>query len=140
VYTGTQGLTTSVNLPPDLVDESTRISFGTLPGLTYIPENLVSIGHDFELSAIAVATNQSVLSLTRSYTISVEYSLAELAGTGQDSLGLYSWNGTTWEKEPSSQVDIETRHVKATPDHFSLWAVLGERRYPIYLPIVVQNP
>ena len=49
-----------------------------------------------------------------------------MSGIEQETLALYYWDGTQWVKEPSSVVDVNANTVKAIPNHFSTWAVLGE--------------
>ena len=53
-------------------------------------------------------------------------------------LTLYSWDGENWIKEANSIVDGVANTVSATPDHFSLWAVLGETEV-VYLPSVLRD-
>lgn len=56
----------------------------------------------------------------------------------ESTLALYAWDGSQWVKEPSSAVDGAANVVTATPDPFSLWAVLGET-CRVYLPLVNAN-
>jgi len=51
---------------------------------------------------------------------------------------LYYWGGTQWVKESTSVVDTVNNTVTATPDHFSVWAVLGETRR-VFLPVVLRE-
>jgi len=74
----------------------------------------------------------------QTYTITVRYTDAEKGPVIENTLALYYWNGSGWVKEPSSVVDTVANTVRATPNHFSLWAVLGETRR-IYLPLVLRN-
>jgi hypothetical protein len=46
---------------------------------------------------------------------------------------LYGWDGRQWLVEPTSAVDLQANTVSATPQHFSLWAVMAEARR-MYLP------
>jgi hypothetical protein len=68
----------------------------------------------------------------------------------EDSLALYSRDGDRWVKDPYSTVATGTavlsgtnavfsdlNMVVAIPDHFSLWAVLGETRR-VFLPSVLR--
>jgi hypothetical protein len=56
----------------------------------------------------------------------------------ENTLALYWWNGSQWIKETSSVVDTAANTITAAPDHFSLWAVLGETRR-VYLPLTLKN-
>ncbi|MCB0037648.1 MAG: hypothetical protein KDE51_26635, partial [Anaerolineales bacterium] len=54
----------------------------------------------------------------------------------QEALALYYWNGFTWVKEPTSEVDIIAKRITATPNHFSSWAILAQPY--IYLPLIME--
>jgi hypothetical protein len=101
--------------------------------------NLVSIGHDFDLAAIYLSNGQPAQPAPgQVYTITVPYSDTDKGPAIENTLALYWWNGGQWVKETSSVVDAFANTVTATPNHFSLWAVLGETRR-IYLPLVLKN-
>ena len=60
----------------------------------------------------------------------------ELLHIMEDTLGLYYWDGFSWVLEPTSLVDLDTNTLTATPDHFSVWAVLGEPFQFRFLPLM----
>ncbi len=66
------------------------------------------------------------------YQVSIQYA-ADQPGILGSELALYAWDGYAWVREPSSRMDPRTRTVSASPDHFSLWAVLADSQR-IYLP------
>ena len=100
---------------------------------------LTGIGHTFEVTAVYSDTGQPAqLAPGQTYTITVRYTDAEKGPVIENTLAFYYWNGSSWVKEPSSVVDTVGNTVRATPNHFSLWAVLGETRR-IYLPLVLRN-
>ncbi len=70
--------------------------------------------------------------------VTVQYINAEKGPAIEDTLALYYWDGRQWVKELSSVVDAAANTVRATPDHFSLWAVLGETRR-VHLPLVLRS-
>jgi hypothetical protein len=72
------------------------------------------------------------------YRVVVAYDESLRGAIPEAQLGLYFWNGERWEREYSSQVDVQANTVTAYPRHFSLWAVMGEA-YRVYLPRVPMN-
>ena len=66
------------------------------------------------------------------YTVTVQYADSQVGST-ESSLALYGWDGRQWLREPTSAVDLQANTVSATPQHFSLWAVMAEARR-MYLP------
>jgi hypothetical protein len=137
VYVDSMGLTTTIQIPPGAVSETVQVSYTPLPAVTYPPAGLNEIGRAFDLKAVISGTNQIVTSVLEPYTISVVYAQSELGSAAENTLALYWWNGTQWQKEPTSTVNPSENTISATPDHFSLFVVLGERQ--VYLPIVLKN-
>ena len=96
--------------------------------------DLIGIEHSFEVTAVYSNTDQSAQP-TKPYTLTVQYTDQEKGPAIEDTLALYYWDGSQWMKEPSSVVDLASNTVTATPNHFSVWAVLGET-HRMYLPLV----
>lgn len=94
-------------------------------------------GHSFDLTAVYSSTGQPAQP-AQPYTITVSYSDAQRGLAVENTLALYWWDGSQWVKEPSSVVDTVANTVTATPNHFSLWAILGETRR-VFLPLVLKN-
>lgn len=143
-------------IPPSggvLTSEADNISYSFPPGtftetvlIDHIPRfegnlppvgNLEGIGKAFEVRAVYSDTGETAQPLGI-YTITVSYDEQDRGVVVEDSLGLYYWDGERWIREPSSSVDTVANIVTATPDHFSLWAVLGETR-KVYLPLVLRR-
>jgi hypothetical protein len=70
---------------------------------------------------------------TKPYTVSLQYTDADLAGKPETYIALYYWDGYHWVRERTSQVDEKLNRVNAAPDHFSLWALMTESGR-VYLP------
>jgi len=101
--------------------------------------NLTGIHHAFDLNAVYSDTGQPAQPASgKTYTVTIAYSDAEKGATIEDTLALYYWDGSQWVKEPSSVVDVAANTVTAHPNHFSLFAVLGETRRA-YLPVVLKG-
>jgi len=125
-----------------------RFSAGTFARTTtvthtpLVPQEIPSTGdvrgiqHAYQVSAMDDTTGQPVQP-SQPYTVTIQYTDAEKGSAIEDTLALYYWNGTQWVKESTSQVDTANNTVTATPDHFSVWAVLGETN-SIYLPLVMR--
>ena len=74
----------------------------------------------------------AMLTPTLPYTVTVQYVDSQVGST-ESSLALYWWDGHQWLRESTSAVDLQANTVSATPQHFSLWAVMAEARR-MYLP------
>jgi len=101
--------------------------------------DLTGIGHFFDVDATYESTGLPAQPASgKAYTVTVSYSDEEKGPAIESTLAFYYWDGGQWVKEPSSQVDAVNNTVTATPNHMSLWAVLGETRR-VYLPLVLSN-
>lgn len=113
----------------DTVIITHTVRFSSIPSFG----EMVSFGRVFDITAVYSSTGQPAQP-TQPYTITIAYVVSGLVI--EDTLALYTWNGDQWEKDPSSGVDVQNNTLVATPSHFSLWAVLGEARRVVYLPLV----
>ena len=136
IYIDDNELLTSIEVPAGVVSGTVRLSLSPLPFVTNLPDGYGSITHAFDLMGIYSDTSQVIGSLAQSYNMTVNYYPSQASGLDEDSLALYWWNGTSWQREPTSQVDTLADTVSATPDHFSLFAVLGSNK--TYLPQVTK--
>ncbi len=99
------------------------------------PGYWVGIDHAFDISAVYSDTTTSAdLAPGQTFTVTVTYSDSLTVPAFEDTLGLFSWNGTTWEREPSSTIDTVNNLITATPNHLSLWAILGDTNR-VFIPI-----
>lgn len=109
------------------------------PG-TLLPNNLVDTNHNFEVEAIRHSDGQPA-SVTKPYTITVQYTETEIGTAEEATLALHYWNGSQWVEGPTSTVDTTNNMVTATPDHFSEWALAGTvPDHRAYLPVIVGPP
>jgi hypothetical protein len=131
------GLTTTVDIPAGAVTRPVRINFSPLGAPTHVPKGLADAGVAFRMTAAVSGTGESVMTLQAPFTITARYDPHALRGLAQASLRLHYWDGDAWVAEPTSQVNRGGRTVTARPGHFSMWAVLGERR--AYLPLVLRE-
>lgn len=105
------------------------------------PPDLGSVARFFSLEAIAQTSAMLPIEPQQPYTLTITYAQASVpSNVREDTLKLYYWDGTSWEVEPTSQVDVDANIVTATPDHLSTWAILGiKTTYTIYLPLVLRG-
>jgi hypothetical protein len=103
------------------------------------PGDLVGIHHFFRVTAVYSGTGQMAQPAPgQTYTLTVQYIDAERGPAIEETLALYYWDGNRWMKETTSILDTEANIVTAQPDHFSIWAVLGETRR-VYMPLVFRR-
>ncbi len=129
---------TTIQFSPGAITDTIVIThtpaYGMPPG-----GDLTGIGHVFDVTAVYSNTGQPAqLAPGQTYTLTVRYTDAEKGPAIESTLALYWWDGNQWVKESSSVVDTVSNAVTATPNHFSLWAVLGETRR-VYLPLILKN-
>jgi phosphonate transport system substrate-binding protein len=136
-HVNTEGLTTTLEIPPGAVTDTVQVSLAPIPAVTHLPVGRAEIGHSVSLIAVTTGTSQTVISLSEPYTLTAAYEQDKLEGVQEASLAVYWWDGTAWVKEPSSSLDPVANVVSATPDHFSSFAVLGVPN--VYLPLVLKN-
>jgi len=128
---------TTIQIPAGAITDTIVITYtpayGMPPG-----GNVAGIGHVFDVTAVYSSTGQPAqIAFGHTYTVTVQYTDAEKGPAIENTLALYYWDGSQWVKESSSVVDNIANTVTATPDHFSLWAVLGETRR-VYLPLIMR--
>jgi len=128
---------TTIQIPAGAITDTIVITYtpayGMPPG-----GNVAGIGHVFDVTAVYSSTGQPAqIAFGHTYTVTVQYTDAEKGPAIENTLALYYWDGSQWVKEPSSVVDTVANKVTATPDHFSLWAALGETRR-VYLPLIMR--
>lgn len=104
------------------------------PGSFPLTGNLFDIQHTFDVSAISLADGQP-LQPASPYTLTVQYTSAERGIVIENTLALYFWDGTQWVREATSALDVAAHTVTATPDHFSLWAILGASNR-VFIPLL----
>jgi hypothetical protein len=100
---------------------------------------VTGIGHMFDLSAVFTPSGDpAVLAPGKTYNMTVHYTDQEVGPVKEETLALFSFDGTQWVKEPSSVVDQAANTVTAHPNHFSRWAVPGETNLA-HPPLTLRN-
>jgi heat shock protein HspQ len=126
------------DLPAGAVTDTVVLTYTVLQPSASLPH----VGVFFDISAVYASTGQiAQIAPGKTYTVVVNYDEANVpAYVNESSLALYYWDSSSsqWVKEPTSMVDTMNNTITATPNHFSVWAALGESRR-IYLPVVLRN-
>jgi hypothetical protein len=110
------------------------------PGNVPSPDgDLIGIDHAFEITAVFSSTGELAQPAPgQTYTLTIGYTAADKGPAIEDTLALYYWDGSQWAKELSSTVNTVSQTITATPNHLSLWRVLGETRR-VYLPVILSQ-
>lgn len=129
--------TTEYTFAADTFTETVVITHTPLSPVVLPPlaEELEGAGHYYSLEA---TLEGEPVQPSEPYTVTIEYTDSELGIIIEDTLGLYYWDGDSWELEPSAVVDPLTNTITATPDHFSYWALLGEPYQFRFLPMLTK--
>ncbi len=94
-------------------------------------------GMAFDLHAVDAQSGLPVQPLAgMSYTVSIPYDETQLNGLDESTLKLYYWNGSQWQPEPTSRVDVANNVLHATVSHFSVWAIGAG--YRVYVPLALR--
>ena len=111
------------------------------PGNAPSSGNLTDIGHVFEVTVIYSSTGEPAQPV-QPYTITVQYTEVEKGPAIEDTLGLYWWDegASRWSQQGiTSSVNVTGNVVTAQVSHLSLFAVLGETRRVVFLPVVLRS-
>jgi hypothetical protein len=125
---------TAYDLPAGVFPETvtvvhdTRFQFG-LPDIG----KKMGIQHAFENRAISEG-GEPIQPLAP-YSLTIRYSQAEEGPAIEGTLALYYWDGEEWLPEPSAETNTAANRITASPDHFGLFAVLGET-HRLYFPFM----
>lgn len=99
--------------------------------------SVAEIDHNFVVTAVYSDTAQPAeVSPGHTYTLTIQYSHAQIAGVIENSLTLYRWDGQAWQAEPDFVLDDLNNTLTATLDQPGQFAVLGET-YRQFLPVIV---
>jgi murein DD-endopeptidase MepM/ murein hydrolase activator NlpD len=99
---------------------------------------LKSAGHSFSLYATDLSGNP-VTTFDQPLTITVTFTLTDLMGIESGTLALYTWDNAASSWQPlSTSIDWVSGTATAQTNHLSYFALLGERMYTIYLPVVLR--
>ena len=126
----------TLDFPPGAVQQPTRVVYtaggrcegGELAGVLC-----------FDLAAVSAEDWTPVTHFDPPYTVAIGYTASMLGPAIESSLGLYAFDGSRWQREPTSYLDLAARRVSAAPDHMTRFALLGETRR-VLLPVILSHP
>ncbi len=127
---------TTFTFPSGAFQSTTSVTFTARLSLPYNASR-INIGHNFEISGLTDGSNQPAQP-AQPYMIVFNYDDTDIKFVIEDTLAFYFWNGSEWEKEPTSNIDTTSNTITATPSQFYEWTVLGERR-AVFLPVLLKE-
>lgn len=146
IFTDTQGLTTTVQIPPGAVTTTTWITITpTIPPLGPIPAGLRFAGHAFDLDAYRDGQLLTGFTFETTVTVTIHYSDADVWGIDEKTIRLYRWVPPTWQvvgTRSGEGQSLDTVHNTLTAwlrglSHFGeMGASSG---YNIFLPLVIKS-
>jgi peptide/nickel transport system substrate-binding protein len=142
-YEDTQGMITTVQVPPSAVTENTTLAYVPLAAVTP-PQNFAYAGLAFDLNALVGGVLQKGFVFEKPVTLTVDYTDEQIAGLNENALMLYYWDEAkqSWKDaaETCSPASTYTRQpsenrLSVQICHLSRFA-LFQPNYPLYLPVV----
>ncbi len=134
---------TTISFPAGAFTKTAEVTFRPVPMMD--TGNLLAFyqwygrGEFFDLSAADQTTGEPLeIAPGHVYTITTDYYDSGLGPIIESTLGVYCWDGSGWQREPTSYVDEDQNRVIATPNHLSIFVVLGETNRA-FLPLVLKN-
>jgi hypothetical protein len=149
-YTDTQGLSTTVQVPPGAVGQEIILAYApVLSPMHPISPNLRFANHAFLLDAYKGFQPLPGFQFGKPVSITIRYSDNDIAGLDESTLRLDYWTGSVWEDArntctPLSQYvrDLAQNVLSVAICHPSEWSMGGapvEKEFLIYLPLVLKN-
>ena len=102
-------------------------SHGAAVGVCYVVDS-------FDLTATLSGSGAPVTTFAQPYTLILNY---RPSAAKADTLALYYWDGAQRYEEKTAVVDDAHQQVTATPDHMTLFALMGKTER-VYLPLVLR--
>ncbi len=140
VYTDTQGNETVVQVPPDAITEEIVLVLVPVDSVAP-PAGLAFAHHAFDLDAYRDGALLPGFAFEVPVQLTVDYSDADVAGLDEESLEPRAWTGGQWSTDGITITDRDTlnNRLEATVAHLSTFAVFGEAKYRLYMPLVVKS-
>lgn len=132
---------TSIRFPTNTFAEVVTILYEALDASALPappPEEMAATHYQFSLTA-ETADNRSVRPIAgRRFRIDLYYSIEGLNLVKQHTIGLYYWDPVLneWIREPSNDHDIDMKHITASGEAVTVWALFGEEPEQIFLPLI----
>ena len=139
VYTDTQALTTTVQIPALAVAKTTTLMYTEIMKAS-APSGFTFAGHAFDLTAYQDGQPVSGLTFATPVTVTIAYSDADVAGMDEATLQLSYWNGSAWNTDGITVIERHMAHNRlvATISHLSKFATFAESKKRLYLPLITR--
>ena len=145
VYTDTQGLTTTIQIPSGAVTSTTILTLTQVLSPTEpISPDLRYVGHPFDLDAYRDGQLLTGFIFEKTVTATFHYSDADVRGLDEKTLQLYRWVATIgWQvigaqTGEGQKLDTINNVLTAWLRGLSRYGEMGTG-YFIYLPVVIKN-
>jgi len=134
VYTDTQGLTATVEVPAGAVTQTLTLVFTPLDGPTHPTAPLLFAGHAFTLEAYHGPYLLPGYVFQEPIAVTIHYSDADVTGIDEATLALYRWAGGGWQDAVCGRYERHPAENWLSVEicHLSEFALLGR---PIHAPI-----
>jgi hypothetical protein len=145
IITDTQGLTTTVQIPPGAVTRTTEITLTPILSPTEpISPGLRFAGHAFDLDAYRDGQLLTGFTFETTVTVTIHYSDADIKGIDEKTLKLYRWVSSNWQvvgaqPEEGQTLDTINNVLTAWLHGLSRYGDMGVAQNYIYLPIIIRN-
>lgn len=140
-YSSTGESSTVVQVSAGAVSETTMLAYAQVEMTTTLPSSLTTSGAIFELTAYRDYRLLSDVTFSEAVTITLNYTDNDIREVKEETLELRSWTGSEWTDAGIRWVnhDLEENFVVFEIEHLSKFALLGERKDYIYLPLVLRT-
>jgi len=148
IFTDTQGLTTTVQIPPGAVTRTTAITLTPILALTEpISPGLRFAGHAFDLDAYWDDQLLTGFTFETTVTVTIHYSDADVRGVDEKTLKLYRWVTTPpdgWQvvgaqSGEGQSLDTGNNVLTAWLRGLSRFGQMGANQYNLFLPLVLKS-
>jgi hypothetical protein len=145
VYTDTQGLTTTIQIPSGAVTSTTILTLTQVLSPTEpISPDLRYVGHPFDLDAYRDGQQLTGFTFETTVTATFHYSDADVRGLDEKTLKLYRWVAATgWQvvgvqTGEGQKLDTINNVLTAWLRGLSRYGEMGTS-YFVYLPVVIKD-
>ena len=145
IYTSSQGLTTTVQVPPNAVTTTISLVYTLIVSPTEpVSPDLRFVGQAFDLDAYRNGQRLVGFTFTESVTVTIHYSQADVDRVAEETVALYRWVETGWQRVgerpgESQKLDSIKNEVKAWLLGLTRFHDMGVAAYPVFLPVVCKT-
>jgi len=140
VYTDAQGNDTTIDVPAGAVTETTTLVYSPEVTVT-VPVDWLFGNHAFQLNAYMEGIPQLGFEFQLPISVTVGYSDADVMYLREQTLELWYWDGDKWSTDGITIIERDTfnNQLVVTIEHLSEFAMFGEERWIIFLPLITNE-